>query len=88
MRIKFLNGLAELLSLAKGWNYVSATALYESEDEVEIDLVRNGGFKSQADVGYIAVLRNFIDIYDNEGNSTLTTLVREFCSHRGNRIEA
>jgi hypothetical protein len=88
MRIKFLNGLAELLSPAKGWNYVSATALRESEDEVEIDLVRNGGFKSQADTGYIAALRNFIDIHDNDGNSTLTTLVLEFDSHQGNRTEA
>jgi hypothetical protein len=94
MRIKFLNGLAELLSPAKGWNYVSATAIRESEDEVEVDLVRNGGFgnkeshESQADAGYIAALRNFIDIHDSEGNSTLTTLVREFHSHRGNRTEA
>jgi len=94
MRIKFLNGLAELLSPAKGWNYVSATALRESEDSVEVDLVRNGGFgnekshESQADAGYRVALRNFIDIHDNEGNSTLTTLVREFRSHRGNRTEA
>ena len=81
MRIKFLNGLAELLSPAKGWNYVSATALRESEDEVEVDLVRNGGFsnkeshESQADAGYIAALRHFIGIHDNEGISTLINLV-------------
>ncbi|MCJ1384572.1 hypothetical protein MMC17_007689 [Xylographa soralifera] len=72
IKIKFLNGIAELLSPAKGWNYVSATALRESEDSVEVDLVRNGGFgnkesyESPADAGYIAALRNFIDIHDYE----------------------
>jgi hypothetical protein len=49
--------MAELLSPAKGWNYVSAAALRESEDLVEVDLVRNGGFgnkspESQADARY------------------------------------
>ena len=94
IRIKFLNGLAELLSPAKGWNYVSATALRESEDSIEIDLVRNGGFsnkedhESQADAEYTASLRNFISIHDNEGNSTFTTLICELCSHLGSRKEA
>jgi hypothetical protein len=50
MQIKFLNSLTELLSPAKGWNYVSATALRESEDSVEVDLVRNGGFWQQGEL--------------------------------------
>lgn len=92
IRIKFLNSLAELLSSAKRWHYVTATALRESEDEVEVDLAGNSGFgeshESQASARYMAALRNFIAIHDNEGKSTLTALARGFRFHPGSRTEA
>ncbi|KAL2012922.1 hypothetical protein VTN00DRAFT_447 [Thermoascus crustaceus] len=42
--MKFLNCLAELLSPVKGGDSVTATAVREREDYVEVDVVRNRDF--------------------------------------------
>lgn len=41
---KFLDCFAQLFSPSKGWSYVTATALREREDFVEIDIARNDCF--------------------------------------------
>jgi hypothetical protein len=44
IRFRFLDCAAQLLSPSKGWEYVTATALREREDFVEIDVARNDCF--------------------------------------------
>ncbi|KAM5360443.1 hypothetical protein ACJA88_014832 [Fusarium oxysporum] len=44
IRSKFLDCIAQLLSPSKGWHNVTATALREHEDFVEIDVARNDSF--------------------------------------------
>jgi hypothetical protein len=44
VRFRFLDSIAELLSPSKGWEYVTATALREREEFVEIDVARNDCF--------------------------------------------
>jgi hypothetical protein len=44
IRAKFLDCIAQLLSPSKGWDKVTATALREHEDFVEIDVARNDCF--------------------------------------------
>lgn len=46
VRQKFLDCIAQLLSPCKGWDGVTATALREEEDKVEVDVARNDGFLS------------------------------------------
>lgn len=46
---KFLDCIAQLLSPCKGWNGVTATAIREREDGVEVDVARNDGFISHGD---------------------------------------
>ncbi|EPS35747.1 hypothetical protein H072_10781 [Dactylellina haptotyla CBS 200.50] len=41
---KFLDCIAQLFSPDKGWSYVTATALREHEDFIEIDIARNDCF--------------------------------------------
>ncbi|KAM0425349.1 hypothetical protein ACHAPT_009405 [Fusarium lateritium] len=43
VREKFLDCVSELLSHTKGGKFVTAAALREKEDSIEIDLVRNDG---------------------------------------------
>ncbi|KAH6848438.1 hypothetical protein B0I37DRAFT_286967, partial [Chaetomium sp. MPI-CAGE-AT-0009] len=43
-RGRFLDRVAQLRSPSKGWEYVTATALREREDFVEIDVARNDCF--------------------------------------------
>lgn len=45
VRQKFLDCIAQLLSPCKGWNGVTATAIREGEDLVEIDVARNDCFE-------------------------------------------
>lgn len=44
IRSKFLDCIAQLLSRSKGWENVTATALREREDFVEVDIARNDCF--------------------------------------------
>lgn len=44
IRFRFLDCAAQLLSPSKGWEYVTATALRERENFVEIDVARNDCF--------------------------------------------
>jgi len=44
IRSKFLDCIAQLLSPSKGWEDVTATALREREDFVEVDIARNDCF--------------------------------------------
>ncbi len=59
IRKKFLNAIAELLSHTKGGANVTATAVREKEDSIEVDLARNGGFQ-QSDVQYLNSLEAFL----------------------------
>jgi hypothetical protein len=61
IRSKFLNCVAELLSHSKGGAAVTATALREKEDSVEVDLARNSGFRA-ADKKYLASLSAFLAV--------------------------
>jgi len=62
IREKFLNCIAELLSHTKGGKHVTATALREREDCVEVDIARNSLFEA-ADDGYLASLSSFLRRY-------------------------
>lgn len=44
VRSKFLDCIAQLLSPSKGWDAVTASALREQEDFVEVDVARNDCF--------------------------------------------
>ncbi|KAK4168118.1 hypothetical protein QBC43DRAFT_309729 [Cladorrhinum sp. PSN259] len=59
LREKFLNGVAELLSHTKGGSHVTAAALREREDCVEVDIARNGPFDSSDD-DYLKALTSFL----------------------------
>jgi hypothetical protein len=61
VRKKFLNGVAELLSHSKGGATVTAAALRENEDSVEVDLSRNAGFQTQ-DEEYLSLLTGFLAV--------------------------
>jgi hypothetical protein len=63
IREKFLNCIAELLSHSKGGPHVTAVALREREDLVEVDLSRNGGFTTEDDM-YLALLAEFLSHAD------------------------
>ncbi|OJJ85389.1 uncharacterized protein ASPGLDRAFT_168477 [Aspergillus glaucus CBS 516.65] len=53
VRQKFLNCIAQLLSPSKGWDFVTAVAVRESENFVEVDVARNDSFLSEDnDHGY------------------------------------
>ncbi|KAL9099992.1 MAG: hypothetical protein Q9163_004573 [Psora crenata] len=49
IRSKFLDCIAQLLSPSKGWESVTATALREREDFVEVDIARNDCFNISMD---------------------------------------
>ncbi|KAJ5998540.1 hypothetical protein N7451_006350 [Penicillium sp. IBT 35674x] len=56
---KFLNSISELLAHTKGGKHVTAAALREKEDSIEIDLARNTGFRCE-DQEYISSLARFL----------------------------
>ncbi|KAL4876938.1 hypothetical protein BJY04DRAFT_210300 [Aspergillus karnatakaensis] len=66
VRRKFLDCTAQLLSPCKGWDGVTATAIREAEDGVEVDIAGNDGFHSGADgmdcqlVGYCKMLEDYL----------------------------
>lgn len=49
VRSKFLDCIAQLLSPCKGWDAVTASALREQEDFVEVDVARNDCFGTNTD---------------------------------------
>lgn len=59
IREKFLNCVTELLSHSKGGATVTAAALREKEDSVEVDLSRNDGFGTHDD-SYLSLLAGFL----------------------------
>ncbi|RLM00357.1 hypothetical protein CFD26_100340 [Aspergillus turcosus] len=56
---KFLDCVCELLAHTKGGVFVTAAALRESEDEVEVDIARNNGL-SVKDEAYLGSLKRFL----------------------------
>lgn len=66
VRRKFLDSIAQLLSPCKGWDGVTATAIREGEDGVEVDIARNDAFLSDEDrfdsevVGYCKMLEKYL----------------------------
>jgi hypothetical protein len=63
IREKFLNCVAELLSHSKGGATVTAAALREKEDSVEVDLSRNNGFEKHDDT-YLTLLARYLAAED------------------------
>ncbi|KAJ6108542.1 hypothetical protein N7523_009865 [Penicillium sp. IBT 18751x] len=59
LREKFLNSISELLAHTKGGGHVTAAALREKEDSVEIDIARNTEFRSE-DTKYLSSLVRFL----------------------------
>lgn len=66
VRQKFLDCIAQVLSPCKGWDGVTATAIREGEDGVEVDIARNDGFHADDDgfdcqiVGYCKMLEAYL----------------------------
>ena len=66
VRQKFLDCIAQLLSPCKGWDGVTAAAIREGEDGVEVDIARNDGFLSEEDcldseiMGYCKMLEVYL----------------------------
>lgn len=66
VRQKFLDCIAQLLSPCKGWDGVTATAIREREDGVEVDVARNDGFLSGENRldgeirGYCAMMEEYL----------------------------
>lgn len=59
LREKFLNSISELLAHTKGGEHVTAAALREKEDAIEIDIARNTGF-GREDNNYLSSLARFL----------------------------
>ncbi|KAI9375261.1 hypothetical protein BJX61DRAFT_182665 [Aspergillus egyptiacus] len=83
VRRKFLDCIAQVLSPCKGWNGVTAAAIREAEDGVEVDIARNDGFLSDDGcfdsqiVGYCKMLEEFL-AGSAEGTNTNETSPTEF----------
>ncbi|KAJ5179730.1 hypothetical protein N7492_002940 [Penicillium capsulatum] len=75
---KFLDCIAQLLSPCKGWDGVTATAIREGEDGVEVDIARNDGFLSVEDcidievVGHCRMLEEYLARSAEGTNETAT----------------
>jgi hypothetical protein len=59
LRQKFLDCISELLAHTKGGDCVTATALREKEDDVEVDVARNNGLNLE-DEAYLGGLKQFL----------------------------
>jgi hypothetical protein len=59
LREKFLDSISELLAHTKGGKHVTAAALREKEDSIEIDIARNTGFRCE-DENYLFSLARFL----------------------------
>jgi hypothetical protein len=65
LRQKFLDCVCELLSHTKGGKFVTAAALREKEDEVEVDIARNNGLDAD-DEEYMDSLKQFLAMQARE----------------------
>lgn len=70
LREKFLNCVSELLAHTKGGKHVTATALREKEDSVEVDVARNNGFDSHDEV-YLSSLSKLLAM-QGDGKHNIT----------------
>lgn len=71
---KFLDCICELLANAKGGKSVTATALREKENEVEVDIARNNGLNAE-DEAYLGFLKRFLAMQaDGKVNSTAQSM--------------
>lgn len=59
LRRKFLDCICELVAHTKGGNFVTAAALREKEDEVEVDIAQNNGLNAD-DRKYLDLLKRFL----------------------------
>lgn len=81
IREKFLDCIAQLLSPCKGWDGVTATAIREGEDGVEVDVVRNDGFLSYGDrvrgavINYSTMLEEYLAGCNGAMYATLVLMV-------------
>lgn len=64
LRRKFLDCVCELLAHTKGGNFVTAAALREKEDEVEVDIAQNNGLDAE-DRTYLDLLKQFLALQAN-----------------------
>ncbi|KAJ5642342.1 hypothetical protein N7490_006342, partial [Penicillium lividum] len=77
---RFLNCIAQLLSPCKRWDWVTAAAIREGEEEVVVDITRNNGFVSDEDneiMSYCKMLEKYLDSSTRAGmgsNMTATSL--------------
>ena len=70
LRQKFLDCTCELLAHTKGGKSVTATALREKEDEIEVDIARNNGLNTEDKV-YLGSLKRFLAMHaDCKANSS------------------
>lgn len=60
LRQKFLDCICELLSHTKGGKFVTAAALREKENGVEVDIARNNGLDADDDEEYLDSLKQFL----------------------------
>ncbi|CAI7639200.1 unnamed protein product [Penicillium pancosmium] len=74
LREKFLNSISELLAHRKGGKYVTAAALREKEDSIEVDIARNTEFEPK-DSDYLSSLARFLH-RQGEPRSSLNLRVR------------
>ncbi|KAJ5764911.1 hypothetical protein N7520_004470 [Penicillium odoratum] len=80
VRQKFLDCIAQLLSPCKGWDWVTAAAIREGEEGVEVDITRNDGFVSDEEnerMSYCKMLEEYLDSNARAGmgsNTTATSL--------------
>ncbi|KAF7122850.1 hypothetical protein CNMCM5793_000960 [Aspergillus hiratsukae] len=65
LRQKFLDCVCELISHTKGGKFVTAAALREKEDEVEVDIARNNGLNAD-DEEYLDSLKQFLAMQARE----------------------
>lgn len=64
LRRKFLDCVCELLAHTKGGKFVTAAALREKEDEVEVDIAQNNGLDAEART-YLDLLKQFLALQAN-----------------------
>lgn len=64
LRRKFLDCVCELLAHTKGGKFVTAAALREKEDEVEVDIAQNNGLDAEART-YLNLLKQFLALQAN-----------------------
>ncbi|KAF4188964.1 hypothetical protein CNMCM7927_009634 [Aspergillus lentulus] len=66
LRQKFLDCICELLSHTKGGKFVTAAALREKENGVEVDIARNNGLDADDNEEYLDSLKQFLAMQARE----------------------